>query len=253
MYRVDLNSDLGESYGAYTLGRDNDILQYVTSANIACGFHAGDPDVMEKTVRLAAAAGVRMGSHPGYPDLQGFGRRNMKLTNAEASASVLYQTGALFAFLAEHGQRLQHVKLHGALYNTAAKDYALSLEICHALASAFPDCIFVGLAGSDMLRAAQDAGLRTASEVFADRAYNDDGSLVSRSLPGAVLHDRALAVERTVRMITDGTVESVNGKTIPIRADTVCVHGDNESALEFVRAIRAALTQAGVEIRPLGE
>jgi len=250
--RVDLNSDLGESFGAYTIGRDNEITKYVTSVNVACGFHAGDPLVMEKTVLLAKQNGIAVGAHPGYPDLGGFGRRNLAMSYDEARTCVMYQVGALQAFLAAQGMRLQHVKLHGALYNTAAKDEALSLAICEGIAAIAPDAVFLGLAGSCMITAAEKVGLKAMSEVFADRAYNDDGSLVSRRLPGAVLHDAEEAIARTVRMVKEGVVTSINGRDIPIRADSVCVHGDNDSALEFVKNIRAALESAGVSVLPLG-
>lgn len=251
--RIDLNSDLGESFGAYTIGMDEKILRSVTSANVACGFHAGDPAVMEKTVRLAREAGAAVGAHPGFPDLQGFGRRNLAMSPDEARSCVMYQVGALQAFLAAEGMTLQHVKLHGALYNMAAADYKLSRAICEGIRRIAPDAVFLGLSGSCMLEAAQDAGLKTAGEVFADRAYNEDGTLVSRRLPGAVLHDPEEAIARTIRMVTEGKVRAVTGTDIPIRADSVCVHGDNESALVFVRRIRESLEQAGVAVRALGE
>jgi len=251
MKRIDLNADLGESFGAYTIGMDEEILRSVTSANVACGFHAGDPTVMARTVHLAKEAGVAVGAHPGFPDLQGFGRRNLAMSPGEAASCVIYQVGALRAFLSAEGMRLQHVKLHGALYNMAAADYELSRAICDSIRKIAPDAVFLGLSGSRMLEAARDAGLQTAGEVFADRAYNDDGSLVSRRLPGAVLHDPEEAIARTVRMVTEGKVRSINGRDLPIRADSVCVHGDNESALVFVRRIREALEQAGVSVCPI--
>ena len=252
MYKVDLNSDLGESFGAYTIGMDAEVLQYTTSANVACGFHAGDPQVMEKTVRLAAEHGVGIGAHPGYPDLQGFGRRAMALSPDEARACVMYQVGALQAFLRSEGVSLQHVKLHGALYNSAAVDAKLAHAVCEGIARVAPEAVLLGLSGSCMLTEAEKLGLRTCAEVFADRAYNDDGTLVSRRLPGAVLHDPELAIARTVRMVREGVVESIQGHLVPIRAESVCVHGDNSSAVAFVRQIHAALEAAGVSVLSLG-
>ena len=237
MYRVDLNSDLGESFGNYTIGMDEEILKYVSSANVACGWHAGDAMVMEKTVALAKEFGTAVGAHPGFPDLVGFGRRNMAVTPDEAKAYVRYQLGALMAFCTAHGVKIQHVKPHGALYNMAAVDEK--------------DIIFMGLAGSKMITAAEKVGLRAASEVFADRAYNDDGTLVSRKLPGAVIKDKDLAIKRVIRMVKEGKVESINGNDIAIKADSICVHGDNPKALEFVKNIRETLIAEGVEIRNL--
>ena len=253
MYRVDLNSDLGESFGNYTLGMDEEILQYVSSANVACGWHAGDPLVMEKTVALAKRCGTAVGVHPGFPDLMGFGRRNMVITPDEAKAYVRYQLGALYAFAESQGVRIQHVKPHGALYNMAAVDEKLARAMCEAVYEFDPEIIFMGLAGSKMIEMAEAVGLRAASEVFADRAYNDDGTLVSRKLPGAVIKDKDLAIRRVVRMVKEGKVESVNGTDIAIRADSICVHGDNPKALEFVKNIRETLIAEGVEIKNLSE
>ncbi len=253
MYRVDLNSDLGESFGNYTLGMDEEILQYVSSANVACGWHAGDPLVMEKTVALAKRCGTAVGAHPGFPDLMGFGRRNMVITPDEAKAYVRYQLGALYAFAESQGVSIQHVKPHGALYNMAAVDEKLARAMCEAVYEFDPEIIFMGLAGSKMIEMAEAVGLRAASEVFADRAYNDDGTLVSRKLPGAVIKDKDLAIRRVVRMVKEGKVESVNGTDIAIRADSICVHGDNPKALEFVKNIRETLIAEGVEIKNLSE
>ena len=252
MNRVDLNSDLGESFGTYHLGMDAEILSYVTSANVACGFHAGDPIVMERTVRLAGEKGVSIGAHPGYPDLQGFGRRNMQLSPDEARAMVIYQVGALQAFLAAHHLPLQHVKLHGALYNTAAASYDLSLAICKGILAVAPEAVFLGLSGSQMLVAARDAGLKVAGEVFADRAYHKDGSLVSRKEPGSVLHDPKVVIARTVRMVREGVVESIEGDVVPVEADSICVHGDTPEAVAFVREISEALKESGIQLLPLG-
>lgn len=253
MYKVDLNSDLGESFGAYTIGMDSEILKYVSSANVACGWHAGDAVVMEKTVAAAAAANTAVGAHPGFPDLMGFGRRNIAVTPAEAKAYIKYQVGALLAFTKAQGIKLQHVKPHGAFYNMAAVDEALAEAICQGIYEVDSEIILLGLANSKMISAAGKVGLKAASEVFADRAYNDDGTLVSRKLPGAVIHDKEVAIARTVQMVTKGTVESVNGKVINIKADSICVHGDNPSALEFVKNIRETLLKSGVEICNLSQ
>ncbi|MCI6869668.1 MAG: 5-oxoprolinase subunit PxpA [Selenomonadales bacterium] len=248
---VDLNCDLGESFGAYTMGMDAEVIPKVTSVNVACGYHAGDPLIMEKTVALAKQHGAAIGAHPGFPDLMGFGRRQMVVTPEEAGAYVKYQVGALMAFAKGHGLRLQHVKPHGALYNMAAKDEKLAEGICKAIYSIDPELIFMGLAGSVMLEAAERIGLKTASEVFADRAYNDDGSLVARSKPGAVIHDPEAAVARAVKMAKEGKVISINGKEIDIRADSICVHGDNPKAIETVIKLRNALIEQCVEVKSL--
>ncbi|MBO4839395.1 MAG: LamB/YcsF family protein [Lachnospiraceae bacterium] len=253
MYKVDLNSDLGESFGAYKLGMDAEILAYVSSANVACGFHAGDPVVMEETVRLAKAAGAAIGAHPGFPDLVGFGRRQMACTPQEVKAYVKYQIGALAAFTGAQGLKLQHCKPHGALYNMAAKDMALAAAIAEAVAEVDKDIILLGLAGSRMVEAGRTAGLRVAGEVFADRAYRADGTLVPRSEPGAVIHDTETAIARTVRMVKEGVVTAVTGEEVPLAADSICVHGDNPSALAFVKAIRSCLEAEGVCIAPLAE
>ena len=253
MYKVDLNSDLGESFGAYTIGLDSQVIPYVSSANVACGYHAGDPLVMDQTVAAAKAAGVAVGAHPGYPDLMGFGRRNMVCSPKEVKAYIQYQLGALMAFTAAHGVKLQHCKPHGALYNMAAKDMELSLAIAEGIAEVDKDIILMGLAGSKLLEAGRKAGLRVASEVFADRAYQADGSLVPRKQPGAVIHDKDQAIARTVRMVTQGKVTAVTGEEVSIQAHSICVHGDNPSAVEFVKNIRAALTAQGVEIVPLAQ
>jgi UPF0271 protein len=248
MYRVDLNSDLGESFGRYTLGMDDKIIPLITSANVACGYHASDPVVMDKTIKMAKEAGIRVGAHPGFPDLMGFGRRNMNITPAEAKAYTLYQLGALDAFCKAHGVLMQHVKPHGAFYNMAAKDYELSKAICEAIASYDSNLIVMALCNGQLLRAAKDLGLRAASEVFADRGYEEDGSLVDRRKEGAMITDEDVAIARVVRMIKEGKVTAVTGKDIDIQADSVCVHGDGAKALAFVEKIRAALTKEGIEI-----
>ena len=249
--KIDLNCDLGESFGAYKLGLDDQVLPYISSANVACGFHASDPVVMDKTVALAKDAGVAVGAHPGYPDLQGFGRRNMTIPPREVKAMIMYQIGALQAFCTARGPKLQHVKPHGALYNMAGKDEALAMAVCEAIQAVDDSLILLGLSGSKMLEAADKIGLRSAREVFADRAYEEDGSLVARTKPGAMITDEDEAVARVIRMIREGKVTAVTGKDIPIRADSVCVHGDSPKALAFVQKIRAALTAEQIQIVPL--
>lgn len=247
---VDLNADLGESFGAYTIGRDADIIPLVSSVNIACGMHAGDPVVMRRTVRRAHEAGVALGAHPGYPDLQGFGRRNMALSPDEAYAFVLYQVGALAAFCHAEGAALHHVKPHGQLYNTAAKDPALAEAIAAAVHDADAGLVLVALAGSELARAGRKAGLRVAEEFFADRAYTDDGTLVPRKEPNAVITDATFAAQRALRAVQTGTIESASGTPIHVAADTICTHGDNDRALAFVRLLRAAFAEAGIAIAP---
>lgn len=253
MKSVDLNCDLGESFGAYKIGRDEDVLPLISSANIACGWHAGDAVVMSRTVKAAAEAGVAVGAHPGFPDLAGFGRRNMNITPSEAKAYVQYQMGALNAFCRAYGVKLQHVKPHGALYNMAAKDETLAMAICEGIASVSEDIILLGLSGSAMETAAEKCSVKFASEVFADRAYEEDGTLVARSKPGAVITDENEAIKRVVEMVSNGTVTSASGKIITIKADSICVHGDNEHALEFVKLIRAKLEENGIDIKPIGK
>lgn len=253
MHKVDLNSDLGEGFGAYELGMDHEILRHVSSANVACGFHAGDPVVMARTVRAAREAGVAVGAHPGFPDLMGFGRRAMALSFDEAKAAVQYQVGALMAFTRSAGIPLQHVKAHGALYNMAAVDKTLARAIAEAVAEVDDRIILLCLAGSEMLAAGRACGLRVASEVFADRAYADDGTLVPRPEPGAVIHDQETAIERALGMVTRGTVQSITGKEIAISADSICVHGDNPQAIAFVQAIRGALAAHGVTLANLAD
>lgn len=253
MYKVDLNSDLGESFGRYTIGSDDRIIPLITSANIACGFHASDPVVMMKTVNMVKEAGTGAGAHPGYPDLMGFGRRNMNVSHEEAKAYTLYQISALGGMCKAVGVKLSHVKPHGAMYNMAGKNYELSKAICEAIKEYDPSLIVMGLAGSQMVKAARDMGLKTAEEVFADRAYEEDGSLVARSKPGAMIEDEDEAIARVVRMIKEGKVQAITGNDIDIKADSVCVHGDGEKALLFVEKIRKALTDEGIEICPLEE
>ncbi|MGI6263834.1 MAG: LamB/YcsF family protein [Succiniclasticum sp.] len=248
---VDLNSDLGESFGAYTVGCDDQVLQYITSANIACGFHAGDPTVMKKTVRLALANGVALGAHPGLQDLKGFGRRKMDITGEEAYDITLYQISALYGIIKAEGGVMHHVKPHGALYNMAAKDPALARGIAEAVYKLDPDLILFGLAGSELIKAGKEAGLRTASEVFADRTYQPDGGLTPRSQPGAMITDEGQSLAQVLRMVQEGTVQTLAGTEIPVQADTICVHGDGPKALAFTSRIRASLQQQGIEVRPV--
>ncbi len=249
--RIDLNSDLGESFGPWPMGQDAALMPSITSANIACGFHAGDPGVMRQTLALAKDTGVAVGAHPGFPDLAGFGRREMKASPAEVEDFVLYQVSALAGMARAQGLTLQHVKAHGALYNMACKDRPLADAIARAVAAFDRTLILFGLPNSELLRAGEAAGLPVAAEVFADRAYERDGSLVSRSKPGSVIHDAALVVERAVRMVKDKTVVASDGSVIPLQADTICLHGDTQGAADLARAIRRGLESAGIRIAPL--
>lgn len=251
MFKVDLNSDLGESFGRYTLGRDEEIISLISSANIACGYHASDPMVMEKTVNLAKKYDVCVGVHPSYPDLMGFGRRNMNVSFDEAKNYVLYQIGALHGFCQSKGLSISHVKPHGALYNMAGKDANLADAICEAIAEFDSKIILLGLAGSELLKAAERNGLASASEFFADRAYEEDGSLRSRNLEGSMITDEDLSVKRIIQAVTERTVEAYSGKLIPVKVDSICVHGDGEKALLFVEKIRQELKRANIEIAPL--
>lgn len=253
MFRVDLNSDLGESFGRYTLGMDDKIIPLITSANVACGYHASDPVVMEKTIALAKEAGIRVGAHPGFPDLMGFGRRNMNVSPAEAKAYTLYQLGALDGFCRAAGVKLQHVKPHGAFYNMAAKDYKLSVAICEAIKNFDKDLIVLALSSGELAKAAKDMGLRTALEVFADRGYEEDGTLVDRRKEGAMITDEQEAIDRVIRMVKEKKVTAVTGRDISIQADSVCVHGDGVKALAFVEKIRAALQKEEIQICSLDE
>jgi UPF0271 protein len=250
MKKIDLNCDLGESFGAYTLGHDTAVMSHISSANIACGFHAGDAQVMEKTVALCKEAGVSIGAHPGFPDLQGFGRRNMAVLPQEVKAYVTYQIGALAAFCKAARVRLCHVKPHGALYNMAAKDSALAAAVAEAIYAVDPTLTLLALSGSQMLLAARAVGLPCAAEVFADRGYEADGTLVARTKPGAMVTDAAEAVRRVVRMCREGKVRSVTGEDVEIEPQSVCVHGDGAEALDFVRSLRAALTAADILVQP---
>lgn len=252
MYRVDLNSDLGESYGDYKLGMDEEVLKYITSANVACGWHAGDAMVMDKTLALAKKFDTAIGVHPGFPDLMGFGRREMKISYDETKNYIKYQLGALWAFARAHGLSLQHLKPHGAFYNMAAKDAGMAKAIAEAVYEVDKDIILVGLANSQLIKMGEEVGLRVANEVFADRAYNSDGSLVSRNIEGSVIHDKDLAIKRVLRMVKEGLVTSATGEDIRIKADTICIHGDNPKALVFVQEIKKALEDEGIGLEPMG-
>ena len=247
---ADLNSDLGESFGAYTIGADEQIIPLVSSANIACGWHAGDPLVMARSVALAKQYGVSIGAHPGYPDLMGFGRRNMNASPAEVKAYIQYQVGALSAFCKAAGVKLRHVKPHGAMYNMAGADYKLARAVAEAVAEIDDSLVLLALSGSEMITAANEIGLPCASEVFADRGYEEDGSLRARSKPDAIIQDEEECIRRVLRMVKEGKVTAVTGRDIDIKADSICVHGDNPKALAFVKRIREALSENGVEIRP---
>ena len=249
--KIDLNCDLGESFGNYKIGMDEEVIKFISSANIACGFHASDPLVMEKTVALAKENGVQVGAHPGFPDLVGFGRRNMNVSTAELKAMVMYQVGALAAFCKARDIKMNHVKPHGAMYNMAAKDIKLALAIAEGIAQVDDSLILLGLSGSQLLKAAQEVGLKSAAEVFADRAYEEDGSLVARTKAGAVIADENEVIERVIKMIKLGKVQTITGKEIEIKPDSICIHGDNPKALNFVKLIRQRLTQENIKIEAM--
>lgn len=249
MYSIDLNSDMGESFGAYKIGNDQEIIKYVTSANVACGWHGGDPIVMERVVRLAKEQGAAVGAHPGYPDLMGFGRRKMQLSLTEIKNYMKYQIGALYAFTSSVGMELQHVAPHGALGNLCQEDYDVSEAICQAVYEFDRELIIYYCAGAALGEVAARMGLQTAAEIFADRAYMDDLSLVPRGTPGAMITDEEESIKRCVRMIKEGMVTTISGKDVPIQGDTLCVHGDGAKALEFVCRIRSAFESEGIKIR----
>ena len=252
MLTVDLNSDLGESFGSWTMGHDEALMTSITSANIACGFHAGDPSVMRRTIRLAKRHGVAVGAHPGFPDLVGFGRREMQLATGEVEDLVLYQLAALAGVAAAEGVRLQHVKAHGALYNMAARDGALAKAIARAVAAFDRTLVLLGLPNSALLREGEAAGLRVAAEVFADRSYEADGSLTPRRVPGSVIQDPAQVVTRAVDMVRTGQVSATNGAVVRLRSDTICLHGDTPGAADLARQIRVALEGNGIQVAALG-
>jgi UPF0271 protein len=253
--KIDLNSDVGESFGIYKLGLDEEVIPLISSANIACGFHAGDPAVMRQTTSLAKVHGVALGAHPGFPDRVGFGRRYMDATLQEIKDDVAYQIGALQAFAALQGKRLQHVKPHGGLYNMAVQNVDVWDVVAEILAGLDRDLILVAMAGpnrNEIEAIGRRHSIRIAFEFFADRAYNPDGSLVSRRNAGAVLHDSQAVAKRVIRMVTDGLVTAEDGSEITLEAHTICVHGDNPEAVALVRQIREALLASGIEVVPMG-
>lgn len=247
--QIDLNCDMGESYGSYAMGRDPDMIGYVTSASIACGFHAGDPSWMRRTVILAEENSVAVGAHPGYPDLVGFGRRDMSIMAEDVKNDLIYQIGALQAFT--RGKRLQHVKPHGAMYNRAVNDERLARSICEAILEFDPEIILVTLMGSQWMKIAKEMGLRVATEMFADRALNADGTLVPRSRPGSVFHDIGEVTERSIRMVTEGKVQAISGEELDVNATSLCIHGDTPGAVAMARSIRSNLEDEGVSVVPM--
>jgi UPF0271 protein len=250
--RIDLNADVGESLGPWPMGDDERLIPLVSSVNVACGAHAGDPLTIERTIRLALDHEAAVGAHPGYPDLVGFGRRELDMTSAELLASIIYQVGAVAAIARSLGVELRHVKPHGALYNRAARDPAVAETIATAIRRWSPDLVLVGLAGSALLDAAQAAGLQIASEAFADRAYEADGSLRSRRLDGAILATPEAAAGQALAIVRERQVTAHNGKRVAVRADTICIHGDTPGAPDYAAAVRTALGKAGVTIAALG-
>ncbi len=248
---VDLNSDIGEGFGNYKLGMDSEIMRHVTSVNLACGWHAGDPLIMNANVKLAKECGVAVGAHPGYPDLMGFGRRKMVITPEEAKTYMLYQLGALSAFTRAHGSKMQHMKLHGGFYNDTANNKDLADAVLDGIEAYGDDVIVMILSGSYMAKEAKRRGIKVAEEVFADRGYNPDGSLVSRKLPGAFVKDPDEAIARVIRMVKEKKVTAVDGTEIELNADSICVHGDNPKAIEFVATIRKSLIDADIAVQPL--
>lgn len=251
MLTIDINCDMGESFGAYKIGSDTEVMAYISSANLACGFHAGDPVVMRESVRMAKEHGVRIGAHPGFPDLMGFGRRAMKLSTDEVEAYIIYQIGSLMGFARSAGIELQHVKPHGMLYNMAVEDRKLAESIARAIAKLDRNLILVALSNSEYYAAGVEAGLRVAGEVFADRGYAADGSLLPRGKEGALIKDPHEAARRVVSMVKEGKVAAVTGEMVKVKADTVCLHGDNPEVVTFVRTIKETLTAEGIKVVPM--
>jgi len=249
--RVDLNADMGESFGPWPMGNDAEVLKVVTSANVACGFHAGDPTVMAHTIGVASENGVGIGAHPGFPDLQGFGRRRMQMEREDLQNAIRYQFGAIRGMAAAQGAEVRHFKLHGALSNMCSEDEDMARACYEAALSVDPEVIVFVLAATAQEAAVQALGARYAGEIFADRAYNDDATLVDRSQPGAVIHDPDRAAARMVQMVKAGAIIAESGKQIPARVDTICLHGDNATALQIARAVRAGLEAEGVELAPV--
>jgi 5-oxoprolinase (ATP-hydrolysing) subunit A len=252
MASIDINSDLGESFGAYQIGNDAGLMRAITSANVAAGFHGGDPSVLRDTIRLAKKSGVAVGAHPGFPDLVGFGRRELNVTPREAEDFVLYQVAAVAGVASAEGVRLQHVKPHGALFNMAVRNRELADAIARGVAAFDHSLILFGLPGSEILAAGRAAGLRVASEIFADRAYESDGSLVSRRKPGAVIHDDDLVVSRAVKMVEERGVRAIDGQFVSFEADTICVHGDTPGSDRLAAKLRSAFEAAGIRVEAVG-
>ncbi|MCP9268650.1 LamB/YcsF family protein [Xenorhabdus sp. XENO-1] len=246
---IDLNSDLGESFGQWKMGNDAEMLGIVSSANVACGFHAGDPVGILQTLKSAKENQVAIGAHVSYPDLVGFGRRNMDIASHELTADVIYQIGALQGLALAAGTSVRYVKPHGALYNTIANDERQALAVIEGILAIDPNLVLVGLAGSNILRLAQEKGLKTIAEAFADRAYTTAGELVSRREAGAVLHDANLVAQHMLQLVTEGGVDSIDGKFTPIKADSICVHGDSPGALDMAKQVKKVLQQAGITIQ----
>ncbi|MDS9473047.1 LamB/YcsF family protein [Sporosarcina pasteurii] len=248
-HRIDLNADIGESFGAYTIGNDKGILPFISSANIACGFHAGDPSIMRKTVTLALQYNVAIGAHPGFQDMISFGRREMKVTPEEVYELTLYQIGALQAFVSAEGGTLQHVKPHGALYNMSAKDARLAEAIARAIYQLNPKLRLYGLANSKLIEAGRKIGLETVTEIFADRTYQRDGSLTPRSHPNALITNTEKAIEQVMQIIKEQQVTTIDGSTIKLQGQTVCIHGDGENAIQFAQQVSAALRKEKISIQ----
>jgi UPF0271 protein len=253
MLSIDLNCDMGEGFSVYSIGNDAQVMPFITSANVACGFHASDPSNIWKTVKLAAKHGVGIGAHPSYPDLVGFGRRAMDATLDEISADVTYQIGALSAFCHSEGVRLRHVKAHGAMYNKAVDALPVAKAIAQAIKAVDPELVMVCLSNSAMVTAAKEVGVPYVEEVFADRAYTREGKLVPRSREGAVLHDPEIIAQRVLKMVRDKTVISIDGAEIPLEAETICVHGDSAGAFEMIKAIRKKLEEGNVAVKAFGQ
>lgn len=249
--RIDLNCDLGESFGLYKIGNDDVIMDYVTSVNIACGCHAGDPEIMEKTVKMAIEKKVSIGAHPGYPDLQGFGRREMKMSLKALRSSMIYQIGALKTFVEVEGGQLRHVKPHGALYNLAARDYDVAYTIAKAIYDIDPSLIFMGLSDSQMIKAGEDVGLKVAHEVFADRRYTPDKKLVARSREGAVIEEIQDSISQCLSIIEACKLTDIEGNILDIRGDSICIHGDNVHGIELVKALSKKLSEKSIEMKAM--
>ncbi|SDI36799.1 LamB/YcsF family protein [Alteribacillus bidgolensis] len=250
--KVDLNSDLGESFGAYKIGEDEKVLELITSANIACGYHAGDHNVMAKTVAIAKKSGTAIGAHPGFPDLAGFGRRKMQLDAEEIHKLVIYQVGALYGFCRAEEISMQHVKPHGALFNMASSDFEMAQAIAEAVYDIDPGLILFGLSESELIKAGEKIGLKTANEVFADRTYQPDGTLTPRSFPDAVIHNAEEASENVLQMIKNHQIRAVDGTVLNKKVDTICVHGDNPESLLFVQQLRSVLEDNKIIIEAVG-